>query len=263
MLPVFPADRFAQLVAATHDVARDKFLFDDQKYSNVARLLQDMEEHCKATGLVRSSRHIRAVLDACEGGKCPPIRFQSLVTPIPKLLIEELSEFVFLSIPRERVSLFKAPPGKGPKVPGAEDAVREFHTARRCLGLGEPTACVLHLARVLDFGAKVVAKSLGINTESLSLGQVAAEVQESVRKMAKSGLCNAETEEFYNALVTDIRAFARAYRNPAVHKLQTFDDATANSMIAVVGDLMRHLVKHFGDFNSPKPPQFALVASNP
>jgi hypothetical protein len=263
MLPIFPAHRFAELVEATHDVIRDKFLIHDQKYKNVANLLAEMEEPCAARGLSRTTKQIRVVLAAWKDGACPAARFQSLVTPIPKLLIEELSESMFLSVPRNRVGLFQVRPGKGPKIPGAKEAVLEFHTARRCLGLGEPTACVLHLARVVDFGTKVVAKSLGVATELRTLGQIAADIQESIRTRVRVGGCGAESEEFYNELVTDIRAFARAYRNPAVHKLQTFDETTAIAMIPVVGHFMQHLVKHFGDFNNPTPPLFALAAKNP
>jgi hypothetical protein len=222
MLPTFPAHLFARLAAVSHDVSRDMLLLNTQKYNEIARWLNEMEQGCISIGLARTAKQIRAVLDACSSGKCTPARFQSLVKPITGLLVQELSEFVFLAVPRNRVGFFQVPLGK--KVPGADEAVREFHAARRCLGLGEPTACVLHLVRVIDFGAKAVATSLGLNTEGLTVGVIAAEIQNLVRSLTKSRACSSEVEQFYNALVMDLRTFVRAYRNPVVHGFQVFTD---------------------------------------
>jgi hypothetical protein len=261
MLPIFPAHLFARLAAVSHDVSRDMLLLNTQKYNEIARWLNEMEQGCVSMGLVRTAKQIRAVLEACSSGKCTPARFQNLVKPITGLLVEELSEFVFLAVPRNRVGFFQLPVGK--KVPGADEAVREFHAARRCLGLGEPTACVLHLVRVIDFGAKTVATSLGIHTEGLTVGGIAAEIQNSVRSLSKSGACGSDVEQFYNALVMDLRAFIRAYRNPVVHGFQVFTDQQANNLVVTVGDFMMHLVDNFGDLKNPTMPKLALAAKAP
>jgi hypothetical protein len=263
MLPFFPAHLFARLAAVTNDVSRDMLLLNTQKYNEVARLLHEMEQGCIGVGLVRTAKQIRAVLDACSSGNCPPARFQSLVKPITGLLVEELAEFVFLAVPRSRVGFFQVPVGKERKVPGTDEAIRDFHAARRCLGLGEATACVLHLVRVIDFGAKAVATSLGINTESLTVGNIAAEIQNSVRNLTKAGACSSDVEQFYNALVMDLRTFVRAYRNPAVHGFQTFTDQQANNLVITVGDFMTHLVTNFGDLQNPTMPKLALAAKGP
>ncbi|MBZ5504651.1 MAG: hypothetical protein LAO78_04100 [Acidobacteriia bacterium] len=262
MLPLFPAHLFARLAAVTNDVSRDMLLFNTQRYNEVARWLREMEQGCVNVGLARTAKQIRAVIDACDG-KCPPARFQALVKPITGLLVEELAEFAFLAIPRNRMGFFQMPTGKKRKATGADEAIWEFHAARRCLGLGEPTACVLHLVRVIDFGAKTAAMSLGINIQGLTIGAIAAEIQNSVRSLTKAGTCSAEVEQFYNALVTDLRAFARAYRNPAVHGFQNFTDQQANNLVITVSDFMGHLVANFGDLQNPTLPKLALAAKAP
>jgi len=191
--------------------------------------------------------------------------FISLVKPILPLLCQELEEREFLGIPPNRARFFKVPRpnskrmiSKATAITGAEEAVREFHTARRCLGLGEPTACVLHLTRVIDFGAKIAAKSLSIKTESRTIGALATEIQQSIQTLVKTGVCTVEVEEFYNALVTDLRAFVRAYRNPAVHRFKQFDDDQAFTLVTVVGDFMQHMEKSFGDWQNPTIPKLPL-----
>jgi hypothetical protein len=106
MLPIFPAHLFARLAAVSHDVSRDMLLLNTQKYNEIARWLNEMEQGCVSMGLVRTAKQIRAVLEACSSGKCTPARFQNLVKPITGLLVEELSEFVFLAVPRNRVGFF-------------------------------------------------------------------------------------------------------------------------------------------------------------
>ena len=113
----------------------------------------------------------------------------------------------------------------------------------------------MHLARVIDFGAKIAAKSLSIKTESRTIGALATEIQESIKLLVKTGASTSEVEEFYNALVTDLRAFIRAYRNPAVHRLRQFDDDQAFTLVTVVGDFMRHLEKNFSDWQNPTIPK--------
>jgi hypothetical protein len=117
--------------------------------------------------------------------------------------------------------------------------------------------------RVIDFGAKAVATSLGLNTEGLTVGVIAAEIQNLVRSLTKSRACSSEVEQFYNALVMDLRTFVRAYRNPVVHGFQVFTDQQANNLVVTVGDFMTHLVENFGDLRNPTVPKLALAANTP
>jgi hypothetical protein len=107
-----------------------------------------------------------------------------------------------------------------------------------------------------------VAKSLGVKTESRTIGVLAAEIQNTVQSLVKGGKCTSETEEFYNALVTDLRAFIRAYRNPAVHQFKQFDDNQAFTLITVVGDFMGHLEKSLVDWDNPTIPKVPTRNSN-
>lgn len=268
MLPLFPAHLIVRLAAMSHDVTRDQ-LIRRQKYNQYAAFLQEVEKPCIDAGLPRTAKQIRVVLDACAQGQCAPVTFIALLKPIFPLLCQDLEERQFLGVAPQRIRFLQVPqPRKrqsrrqSARTKGADEALREFHAARRCFGLGEPTACVLHLTRVIDFGAKVVAKSLGIKTESRTIGVLAAEIQNTVQSLVKGGKCTSETEESYNEWVTDLRAFIRAYRNPAVHQFKQFDDNQAFTLITVVGDFMGHLEKSFVDWDNPTIPKVPTGNSN-
>jgi hypothetical protein len=185
-----------------------------------------------------------------------PHQLQALVTGMPPLLFQDLEEGCFVAVSKENVSLLGADwLSDSPIAKRSNRILREIHAAGHCLALDEPTACVLHLTRIMDSGARLVAKSLGIPDATISdkgLGTVATLIQETIRKLVNAGTCSRSAETFYNGLVTDIRAFARGDRNDVVHELIDYSPSRAMRLLQLVIDFMNYLANSFDDFSNPK-----------
>jgi len=254
MLPVLQLGIFLELYLAASTVAGDAWLLGD-KIPRCHKALRDALPFCAAANLVKTEAHIKHALSVFEI-QSTPLQKQNAVKGLPPILHEELVSQPYLCIkPLAKGLLW---PAQLPdNVKGLErEAAEEAYAAMRCLGLGEPTACVLHITRVFEWGAKVVANSLNIDSEPLTMGGIATEVQRVVRERCKNGDLDSYAEQMYNRLVVDINAFAKAYRNPTLHGFEHYNEQEALELTTHVGGFIRDLGKAFGpDLNNPKMPK--------
>ena len=119
----------------------------------------------------------------------------------------------------------------------------EIQSAGRCYALGEPTACVFHLMRVIDAGLRSVADSLGVGYDARNWSGIGDKIQ---KKMEEKYQIKTEewkrSEPFYASILTDIQSISRGHRNPVLHEVERkYTDADARYLLTVTEAFMQHL----------------------
>jgi len=127
----------------------------------------------------------------------------------------------------------------------------ELGSAGRCFAYDEDTACVFHLMRVVDYGLRLVAKSLAIDFEARSWDGIGKAIEKKMREKYgdKTDSWKA-AEPFYAEILTDIQAISRGHRNAALHELdKVYDKRAAEYLLTVVVGFMEHVLAYTGAGN--------------
>lgn len=120
-------------------------------------------------------------------------------------------------------------------------AIDDIEGAGKCLALGQGTACVLHLMRVMEVGLKTLAKLLGIpyapSWESY-LNQIAARIG---AKHKTKGIKWRKDEPFFRDVSGDLLTVKQAWRNPTMHVVRKYSPDDAEDVFRAVRGFMRRL----------------------
>jgi hypothetical protein len=129
-----------------------------------------------------------------------------------------------------------------------QDVLDKFHVAAddiegagRCLALGEGTACVLHLMRVMEAGLKALAKALGISyapSWESYLKQISVKID---GKHKTKGVRWKRDEAFFRDVSGDILTVKQAWRNPTMHVGRKYSPDEAEEIYRSVRSFMTRL----------------------
>jgi hypothetical protein len=170
---------------------------------------------------------------------------------LSRRLGRELSERQFLYVPEALALLYINPLDEwGEEVPALfPSAVPEITAASECLAVGQPTAAVFHLMRLLEKGLRALATYLTIPTakqEISTWGDLLQEIKNTsdarVATTAK-GLPRKAEAEYFGALMQDFRHFKDAWRDRVSHSDRIYDTDEARSVLTHVRAFMKHLVQ--------------------
>jgi hypothetical protein len=119
--------------------------------------------------------------------------------------------------------------------PGAIDDIEDAGT---CLALGQGTACVMHLMRVMELGLKVLAKSLKI-PYTPSWESYLAQIQSKISAKHKTKRVKWKRDEkFYRDMSGDLIAVKQAWRNPSMHIDRGYSKEEAEEIFRAVKTFM-------------------------
>jgi hypothetical protein len=140
-----------------------------------------------------------------------------------------------------------------PKLFGAEvfdhfeTANDDIYEAGMCLALERPTACVMHLMRVLEVGLASLANVLAIRKQN-DWGRYIKEIGDELDRRAKASGARSEDEQFYSEAAANFDRLRRAYRNPSMHADKSYSQERAEEILIAVKSFMRHLPPRVFDF---------------
>jgi hypothetical protein len=121
--------------------------------------------------------------------------------------------------------------------PSANDDIYE---AGMCLALDRPTACVMHLMRVIEAGLHALGVALGVAQQN-DWGSYLREIEKALKaRMAASG-ARSPDEQFFAEAAAQIDNVRRAYRNPTMHPDRSYSFERAEEIFGSSQSLMRHL----------------------
>lgn len=159
---------------------------------------------------------------------------------------DELASQTFIQIdPRHALyySLDRAPFGDdvADRMPMASFDIID---AGRCIALGQGTAAVFHLMRVMEVGLKTLAASLQIEYKpswDSYLKCINAQIEQRRADKSPAWL---KDEPFYRDLVGDLTSVKVAWRNPTVHVIQRYSAEEAEEIFRTVRTFTRRLASY-------------------
>ena len=164
---------------------------------------------------------------------------------LERRITDELRSALLFRIPVEKAHFYED------EFPFGEAVVKAFPSttydieeAARCYASGRNTACVMHIARVLEvalkaIGADLQVQGLGFNPswESI-LGKIDDELR---RRHAQQSLGWPAIEPFYSEAAAFLRCVKVAWRNPSMHVDRSYDEEKAGDILRAGKSFMQHL----------------------
>lgn len=176
------------------------------------------------------------------------------ITQLRSRIEDHLSSRLFLFIPTSRVEQYEGEQLFGGAVndrfPAAVDDIED---AGRSLALGQGTACVLHLMRVMEVGLKGLAAGLGIpyapSWESF-LTQIQNKIATPRKRKTKQWI---KQETFYRDVSGDLMTVKQAFRNPTMHVGRRYSPDEAEEIFRAVRAFMQRLATGLPPHVTKKP----------
>jgi hypothetical protein len=153
---------------------------------------------------------------------------------------DELSERVFMRLDIEKVKYFESSRdafGKDTlsKFPSLSMEVEE---AGKCYAADRNTASAFHLMRIMEFGLKIIAKELAVNTDTnRSWDAILKKVKDAIAEKHPRD----EWTDFYNGVAARLYGVKDAWRNPTMHIEKNYGEEEALDIFNNVSSFMRHL----------------------
>lgn len=162
---------------------------------------------------------------------------------------EELEDRIFLQI--ERPEYFEqAEPLFGPNVqtkfPSASPEIEE---AGKCLALRRPTACVMHLMRVLELGLNSLAKEFSVPFKNANWQTVIDQVEKAIRTISSAthGPNWKDDQQFFSEAAVHFRVLKDAWRNHSMHIHERYSEDRAETIFQSVRGFMQHLATRLSE----------------
>lgn len=123
-----------------------------------------------------------------------------------------------------------------------KNARHDIERAGNCLALGEPTACVLHLNRVMEIAIHRLARRLGITPDAKdNMGSMLGKMTEPIRQLPDKTEAQKRKKEKWAECRTNLYHVKMAWRDPSSHGKQSYDDKEAADIFKRVQDFMQQL----------------------
>lgn len=206
---------------------------------------------------------VRAQIDRIESKlKRETWEYNDMLTHVRELrnrLQDDLSTQHFLYVPDEFVAYYDNAGNlfKGQTITRFPEIVDDAEGAGHCLALGEGTACVLHLMRVMEVGLKALSKSLGIpyapSWES-HLTQIERRISEKYKDKTDEWK---KDETFYRDVSGDLMTVKQAWRNPTMHVGRKYGREEAREIFNAVRNFMKRLADEMPTTTSSSVVQFS------
>ena len=123
-----------------------------------------------------------------------------------------------------------------------KDARDDIEHAGNCLALGEPTACVLHLNRVVEIAIHRLAKKLNITPDAKdNMGSMLGNMTEPIKNLPDKTEAQKRKKERWAECRTNLYHVKMAWRDPSSHGKQSYDEKQAADIFRRVKDFMQQL----------------------
>jgi hypothetical protein len=233
----------------------------DQAKLEFQNLVDKAREACSLSGFSEAAQSLTFIFNSLNSNQ--PRTASSLATEARHACEQiqlALENRVFLSLPKSRIDMLGNKNFLGESVSAAfPSAVEDIEESGNCLALECSTAAVFHLMRVVEWGLRALARSLGVKSikannkpgnknyrplEYSEWEKIIGELQERIESKlakAKRGPAKQRLQEFYFPALQDIRAFKDAWRNHVMHTRASYTAADAEAVFSHVKRFMQSL----------------------
>ena len=220
--------------------------------SQVKRLHEQLQELGLSVSAVKAN-DLYFRLTTSVPGVSPSTRFQIVQQDSEELrrrIVDELEGKVFFYI-SDHVELLSD------SMPFGEQADEAFPSARydiseagRCLALRRPTACVLHLMRVLEVALGGLAVALSLIPTDGNWNTILNDIEKEIRARSKATHGQEwkdKGEPFFAEAATHFRFIKNGWRNHAMHGRDIYTEERAEEIYDSVRSLMNHLSERLSE----------------
>jgi hypothetical protein len=125
------------------------------------------------------------------------------------------------------------------KFPAARN---DIEWAGNCLALGQPTACVLHLNRAMEIAIHRLARKLKVTLNAKdNMGSMLGNMTEPIKNLPDKTEAQKRRKEKWAECRTNLYHVKMAWRDPAHHGKQSYDDTQARDILVRVKGFMQQL----------------------
>jgi hypothetical protein len=126
----------------------------------------------------------------------------------------------------------------------------EIFAAIDCYALGHYASCVFHMSRIGEIGLRTIGRERGIKKLRRGVpidwgtwGHVFEKIEPAIEDIRRkpNGPKKSAALQFYDKVLSDLRAVQSLYRDPSMHFHDTYDVGQAQSAIFRVKELMNTL----------------------
>lgn len=193
-----------------------------------------------------TAAQLRRMASECEAGRTRS-DVNAMIPAMFDRLEDECRDRLMLMVEPDYVKYIENPQFFDSSEKGAKKVSAAFPSAGEdiaesgiCLALSRPTACVMHLARVLESGLSALAKELGVSKQN-DWGHYLGEIDKELQRRAKVSGARSPDEQFYAEAHATFDSVRRAWRNPTMHIDKTYTGERAEEILGTVRTFMRHL----------------------
>lgn len=164
---------------------------------------------------------------------------------------KDLGDKQFLCLLEDEAKYYDKPELFGPKVKtNFPDANKEITEAGNCYATGNYTACVFHLMRAVEHGARAMVKALKVRrrlsrpVELCQWGELLTAMEQGLATAAtgrRRSVVVSEKSEFFNHAVAQFRNFKDAWRNNVSHTKKRYEPGETKDIMNNTRQFMQHL----------------------
>jgi hypothetical protein len=178
----------------------------------------------------------------------PAERWEQIYTELDNSIRRDMQTTLFFHVPFNQREFYKQKALFGQTV--AERfprAVHDIEEAGTCYAFGLPTACALHLMRVMEIGVQAFGRILGVDfPEDKEWGKILNIATGKIREQTELKERHGRDPEViaWNQIHAHLNSVGVGCRNQYMHPKETVTMEEAKDLIGLVGGFMRTLAKH-------------------
>lgn len=214
----FSAENFA-LIASVVQIWVDTKKFDPEERWQQA--FDQLLENCDQVGLEFSAKYAREMRATLLAPGATVKHLNEMASILQGRLEDELEMTVFFALPREHSKFFDSRKLFGQAVLKAfPSCLFDIEESGKCLALARNTACVMHLARVLEVGLKAVRTALGLPPlpigKQMNWGEILRQIWDEIgaRNKAADPVWMAKQKPFFENVHADLSSV----NSSAIHR---------------------------------------------
>lgn len=180
-------------------------------------------------------------------------KLSALILELRNRINDELTERLFMYVPTEQAKYHNQWALFGSEValkfPKANEEIME---AGNCYASGNYTACVFHLMRAVEYGARKMVIALNVQSqlgrpiELCDWGDLIKALDDGVKTLSvgsRTKMHKKTTFEFYNHAVAQFRNFKDAWRNNVSHTRKVYQSGQTKDIMDNTRQFMQHLAE--------------------
>lgn len=169
---------------------------------------------------------------------------KSSIKELNTIVQDELEEKLFLFVPANRAEYWDESPLFDEKVQKRlPKAIDDMVEAGKCLAVARYTACVFHLMRVVEIGAKKLGKKLVPSlTHKATLGDITRAIAPVIVAMPTHTAKESERKEAFSKTADHLNHIKDGWRNKTMHPGLSYNEDETFRMFNNVREFMRLLV---------------------